>query len=198
MDVGEVASLPLPGDHNQLNLQAALCAVAACGCTDSASLSSSFASAPTLSGRLETVAEKDGVRWVYDIQATTAPAAAAGIKATGATGKRIVLLVGGEDKGMDFAEMADEAALHCDLVLALPGSGTDAFLGSLRERCEVLHCPDLDTSLERARRRGRPGEVVLLSPGCAFFFRAYIDGGPSFRERVRTMLALTPHDTEPT
>jgi len=198
LDVGEVTALPLPGAHNLLNLQAALCAVAACGCTDSASLSASFASAPTLSGRLETVAEKDGVRWVYDIQATTAVAAAAGIKATGATGQRIVLLVGGEDKGMDFTEMADQAALHCDVVLALPGSGTDAFLSSLRGRCEVLHCPDLDTTLKRARQRSRPGEVVLLSPGCAFFFRAYIDGGPSFGERVRTMLALTSHDPEPT
>jgi len=197
LDVGEVTGLPLPGAHNLLNLQAALCAVAACGCTDSSSLNSSFASAPTLSGRLETVAIKDGVRWVYDIQATTAPAAAAGIQATGASGQRIVLLVGGEDKGMDFAEMADQAALHCDLILALPGSGTEAFLNRLNERCEVIHCPDLQAALERARQRSRDGQVVLLSPGCAFFFRAYIDGGPSFRERVQAMLSLTPHHTEP-
>lgn len=198
LDVGDVSGLPLPGDHNLLNLQAALCAVAACGFTDTNVLNDSFASIPGLSGRLETVATSDGVRWIYDIQATTAPAAAAGIKAIGATTQRIVLLVGGEDKGMDFSAMADQAALHCDVVLALPGSGTDAFLRCLDERCEVLRCSTLEAALGLALLHSSPGDAVLLSPGCAFFYRAYIDGGPSYLERVRRMLALHSQQKEQT
>jgi UDP-N-acetylmuramoylalanine--D-glutamate ligase len=196
LDIGDVRGLPLPGDHNLLNLQAALCAVAACGFTDTETLHNSFTSVPGLSGRLETVAESDGVRWIYDIQATTAPAAAAGIEAIGAITKRIVLIVGGEDKGMDFTAMAEQAARHCDVVLALPGSGTDAFLRCLEERCEVLRCPNLEDALVNARLRSKPGDSVLLSPGCAFFYRAYIDGGPSYLERVRRMLALNSQQKE--
>ena len=196
VDLGDIAALPLPGSHNLLNLQAALCAVAACGCVDSARLNAAFASAPALQGRLETVAEHRGVRWIYDIQATTATAAAAGIEAIGATAASIVLIVGGEDKGMDFSEMAEQAARYCELVLALPGSGSDAFLRTLGQRCEILHCSDLGQALQRARERSHEGQVVLLSPGCAFFYRAYIDGGPSFRERVRDMLDSRIHEKE--
>jgi UDP-N-acetylmuramoylalanine--D-glutamate ligase len=196
--LGPTEALPLPGAHNLLNLQAALCAVAACGFADATSLSRAFASAPGLPGRLEEVAEHGDVRWIYDIQATTAEAAAAGITAVGGRDGRagregregaIVLLVGGEDKGMDFSAMAEAAASASRRILVLPGTGADAFLQSLAGRAEVEHCSDLDSALVRARAVACAGDTVLLSPGCAFFFRDYIDGGPSFAQRVQRMLS---------
>jgi len=199
LELARASDLPLPGEHNLLNLQAALCATAACGFLDRDVLRSALCNAPGLPGRLELVAEQAEVRWVYDIQATTAPAAAAGIEAIAASGTPIVLLVGGEDKGMDFTEMANAAASSSRRILALPGTGTDALLASLADRAEVEHCTSLDHGLERARAIAQPGDTVLLSPGCAFFYRHYIDGGPSFTERVRRMLGLdyaTPHTSE--
>jgi len=85
--------------------------------------------------------------------------------------------------------MADAAAGASRRVLVLPGSGAEAFLESLAGRAEVEHCGDLDSALVRARQVARAGDTVLLSPGCAFFFREYIDGGPSFAQRVRRILS---------
>ena len=98
------------------------------------------------------------------------------------------LIVGGEDKGMDYSGMANAAAEAAARVLALPGSGTDAFLAALRERCTVDHFDDLDQTIDFAASQSRPGDVVLLSPGCAFFHRNFIESGQPFARRVSRVI----------
>ncbi len=181
-----VSGFVLPGAHNRLNLCAAVAAALAAG-ADPALLGPAVATFPALEGRLEQVAERDGVRWVYDIQATTAPAAEAGIEAVGVD-RPVVLIVGGEDKGMQYAGMAGAAVRHAARILALPGSGTDAFLAALDGRVEVDTFESLDDLIVAARDLAHPGSTVLLSPGCAFFHREYIGGGPTFAKRVRRLL----------
>ncbi len=187
VDVAPISALKLPGEHNRTNLLSALCAAVAAG-SDPQALAPRIATFGGLAGRLERVAEQGGVRWIWDIQATTAPAAEAGIRAEG-EGRRLLLLVGGDDKGMDYRGMADAAAEHADAVLALPGSGTDAFLGALGDRVPVHRHDALDAALAHARSLARPGTSVLCSPGCAFFFSRFVDGGPSFARRVAAVLA---------
>lgn len=185
--LGRADDLPLPGRHNQANLMAAACAAVAAGAAPM-HLGEAFPTFRPLDGRLEVVAERDGVRWIYDIQATTAPAAEAGIRAIGG-GARVILLVGGDDKGMDYSGMADAAARHCERVIALPGSGTDAFLACLGGRVQVDRLSDLDSAIGLARRAASRGHAILLSPGSAFFFRRYIEDGLSFARRVEAALA---------
>jgi UDP-N-acetylmuramoylalanine--D-glutamate ligase len=186
-EVGSAGEMPLPGAHNRANLLAAVCAAVAAGASPER-LGPTFATFPALPGRLEVVADRDGVRWIYDIQATTAPAAAAGIHAIGGGGRRIVLIVGGEDKGMDFGGMAEAARQHCDRLIALPGSGTDALLEAVGQHLPVDRCEDLDAAVALARQLAEPGSAVLLSPGCAFFHRRFILSGPTFAKRVEAAL----------
>jgi UDP-N-acetylmuramoylalanine--D-glutamate ligase len=84
--------------------------------------------------------------------------------------------------------MADAAARHCERILVLPGSGSDAFLARLEGRLPVERLEDLDGAIARARRVATPGSAVLLSPGCAFFQSRYIEGGPTFERRVEAAL----------
>ena len=184
--VASLADFPLPGEHNRANLLSALLAAAAAGARLDR-LGPAVATVRPLPGRLETVAEQEGVRWIWDIQATTAPAAEAGIRAEGAS-RRLILLVGGDDKGMDYRGMADAAAASADRVLALPGSGSEAFLAALGGRVPVERHDELDPALARARAVAGPGMSVLCSPGCAFFFSRFVDGGPGFARRVRAVL----------
>ncbi len=100
----------------------------------------------------------------------------------------MVLLVGGEDKGMDYTGMADATAAVGRAVIALPGSGTEAFLKALDGRLPVVRVDDLDAALPAAREQAQPGDAVLLSPGCAFFHSTFITGGPSFARQVRALL----------
>jgi UDP-N-acetylmuramoylalanine--D-glutamate ligase len=185
-DMADVSDFALPGLHNRLNLCAAVTAAMAAG-ADPDAIGPALAEFAPLAGRLETVAERDGVRWVYDIQATTAPAATAGIEAIGAS-RRILLIVGGEDKGMDFRPMADAAAVHADRILMLPGSGAEAFLRALAARVPVDRFESLADLLPAALAAAPPGSTVLLSPGCAFFHRAYLNQGPGYGTLVRRLL----------
>jgi UDP-N-acetylmuramoylalanine--D-glutamate ligase len=185
LDLGG-APLQLPGTHNARNLAAALAAALAAGAPPDA-LVDGWADFGGLAGRLEEVARDGDVRWLYDIQATTAPAAEAGLRAIG--GRSTVLIVGGDDKGMDYGGMADAAAAHASAVLALPGSGTEAFLGALAGRVGVERFTDLDSLLVDAVDRVPAGGTVLLSPGCAFFHSRFLEDGPTFGQRVASLLA---------
>ena len=193
--VPAVRQLELWGRHNRRNLLAAVATAAAAqpGPLDGDLQLGSFQGLPE---RLQTVAEENDVLWIDDIQATTAPAAAAGIEAVGHRREGIVLLVGGEDKAMDYRGMADAAGDHVRQVLCLPGSGTEAFLTALGNRVPVERASDLDSMLVRARELAVPGEAVLLSPGCAFFRRDHVGSGSPFPVRVRQLLATGNGDLE--
>ena len=99
-----------------------------------------------------------------------------------------MLIVGGDDKGMDYSGMADAAAEFCDVLLALPGSGTDALMLQLGDRVPVEHFVDLDAVVARAVESAAPGSAILLSPGCAFFHSRYIEPGATFARRVEAAL----------
>ncbi len=185
--VGRLEELAVPGTHNRLNMLAALCAASAAG-AEPARLVDAIPKFKGLPGRLEAVAEREGIRWIYDIQATTAPAAAEGINAIGAAGRRVLLIVGGDDKGMDYSGMAAAAAQHCDKVLALPGTGTEALVAKLPATLPVERFEDLDQVIAHAKEIAAPGTAVLLSPGCAFFHSRYIEPGPTFARRVEAAL----------
>lgn len=188
--LGSVRRLALPGDHNASNLLSAICGALATG-ADPDRFEDAWASFAPMTGRLEEVAHHEGVRWIYDIQATTAPASEAGLRALGGDGTSIVLLVGGEDKGMDYAGMADAAALVGRAVVRLPGSGSEGFVSALAGRLPVLTADDLDDGLAIARTLAQPGDAVLLSPGAAHFQSRFIDGGASFTRRVRALIEIT-------
>ena len=87
-------------------------------------------------------------------------------------GRRVALLVGGFDRGIDYAPLADGlAGRDGTLVLTLPDNGP-AVGAVLRARgVEVVDCADVAQAVERALRWARPGDVVLLSPAAPSFGR---------------------------
>ncbi len=184
-ELGRADTLTLPGAHNRQNLLSAVAAAVAGGARPEL-LADAWATFPSMPGRLELVAEDAGVRWIYDIQATTAPAAEAGIRAIGGAGTT-VLVVGGEDKGMNYAGMASAARRHCRAVVVLPGTGSDAFLEALGPDVPHIAVDDLDRGLAEAQSLAQPGDAVLVSPGCAFFSSRFV-AGRSFHGRVRDLL----------
>ena len=130
--------------------------------------------------RLESLGKWNGVEWFNDSKATTPHAARAAI----AGFDRVVLIAGGYDKGVDLAPMAVDR----DRVAALVAVGdtaesvATAFRGvPVIERTELL-----DDAVRLAAGHARPGEVVLLSPGCASFdhYRGFEERGDHFRRLV--------------
>ena len=127
--------------------------------------------------RREVVGRWDGVTWVDDSKATNPHAAVAAIRAYGP----VVLIAGGRNKGLDVAAICAEPGLRHVIGLGEAGpemvgaAAAGTLVGSMEEAVAL------------ADRLARPGDTVLLAPGCASFdmFRSYADRGEVFAAAVR-------------
>ncbi len=134
--------------------------------------------------RISLVGESGGVRWYDDSKATTPHAALAAMRSF--PGGGIVLIAGGRNKGLDLAPLAT-AGDHLAAVVAIgeaAGEVEAAFAGT---GVAVVAAGSMDDAVRLAAGRARPGDVVLLSPGCASFdaYTGYAARGDDFARAVR-------------
>jgi UDP-N-acetylmuramoylalanine--D-glutamate ligase len=108
------------------------------------------------------------------------------------TGRRVALIAGGHDRGIDYAPLAAGLAARDapSLVLAVPDSGPRiqaAIEAESPGKVEVAACTDLAAAVERGYRWALPDGVVLLSPAAPSFgrFRDYRDRGEAFARAMR-------------
>ena len=136
--------------------------------------------------RMEVVAERDGVSYVDDSKATNPAAVAA---ALGGLERPVVLLLGGSEKETDFGEIVP-ALDRCRAVVCQGEAGPriSGYLQSEWDADSVFLEADLASAVEMARKLARPGDVVLLSPGCASFdqFSGYAARGEAFAQLARS------------
>ena len=140
--------------------------------------------------RIADVAEVDGVRWVDDSKATNCHAAETSLLAYDS----VVWIAGGLAKGQEFDELVVRAREHIRGAVLL---GVDR--DRIREAL-VRHAPDvpvvevsrtdtgaMDDVVDAAAALARPGDTVLLAPGCASWdmFRDYAQRGDAFADAVR-------------
>ncbi|HLE59505.1 MAG TPA: UDP-N-acetylmuramoyl-L-alanine--D-glutamate ligase [Candidatus Limnocylindria bacterium] len=138
--------------------------------------------------RMELIGEWGGVRWVNDSQATIPMAAVAGIRAFAPA--PVVLIAGGSDKGLDYAEYARTIVERCRAAVLI-GETAATLAALLGGRVPVRRAADMDDAVAAASAAARPGDVVLLAPAAASFdmFADYAARGDAFR---RAVLAIRP------
>jgi UDP-N-acetylmuramoylalanine--D-glutamate ligase len=178
--------VPLPGRHNVANAMAAACAALAAG-ADLDAVRRGLESYRSLPHRLEFVGEVCGRRFYNDSLATTPESAVVGLEAFSAP---VVLLAGGYDKQIDLTPLA-LGILRRAKAAALMGQTADLLACLLEEHGDADEPPtSLCDSFEEAFRwaveNSQPGDVVLLSPGCASYdwFHNYAERGRRFVELV--------------
>ena len=179
--------LKLPGRHNVANALAAIAASVSVG-ADAKSAQQGIESYQPLPHRLQFIAEVSGRRFYNDSLATTPESAEVALSAFDAP---IVLLAGGYDKHVDLSHMAAAIARQAKAVSLM---GQTAI--SLRETIEgnescICEVSPPQTSFvaafDWAVEHSAPGDVILLSPGCASYdwFRNFSDRGAQFADLVR-------------
>ena len=135
--------------------------------------------------RLEFVSEIAGVRYYNDSKATNVDAT---LKALDAFPGRILIILGGKDKGSDYTVLQKplrEKAILALLIGAAAGKIEKQISGSVAlERAETL-----ERAVETASHAAQPGDVVLLAPACASFdqFQNYEHRGRVFKDLVRQL-----------
>ncbi len=175
----------LPGVHNQRNallaMQVAAAALRLDGVTPNASeLSERLADFRGLPHRLALVHSANDVRWFDDSKATTPEATLLAV-ASFPDATRIHLIAGGSDKGSDLSGIASLAP-HLAGLYAI-GTTAPSLL-----RHGGHHCGTLEMAAQTIVAALKPGDVVLLSPGCASFdqFGNYQERGNRFAALART------------
>jgi UDP-N-acetylmuramoylalanine--D-glutamate ligase len=130
--------------------------------------------------RVALVGEAGGVRFYDDSKATTPHAAATAV----AGFESVVLIAGGRNKGLDLGVLAESAG-PIRAVVAI-GEAAPEVVAAFDGVRPVTRAGSMDDAVRAAVDLARPGDAVLLSPGCASFdwYGSYGERGDDFARAV--------------
>jgi UDP-N-acetylmuramoylalanine--D-glutamate ligase len=184
--IADRAAVALPGLHNLENALASAAAAELAGASAPA-VASALVRFTGLRHRSELVAEADGVAWVDDSKGTNPDAVVKSL--AGFPDGRVILILGGSEKGSDFAILSGPAAAKARLVLTI-GQSAEKIERAL-SGVEVQRAGTMERAVDAAAAAARPGDTVLLSPACASFdqYRNFEERGEHFRSLVLDRVA---------
>ncbi|MBC8506002.1 MAG: UDP-N-acetylmuramoyl-L-alanine--D-glutamate ligase [Anaerolineales bacterium] len=186
-----IESIQLRGAHNLLNVLAA-CAIASAVEIPAGVIQAGVEKFKGVAHRLEYVRSWGGADWYNDSMATAPERAIAAINAFD---EPIVLLVGGRDKNLPWAELAAVAGQRVDH-LVIFGEASDVISHAMNEANHVERpyttaiCQGLCEAVKVAAEVVDPGDVVLLAPGGTSFdeFIDFSERGEYFRKWVNELV----------
>jgi UDP-N-acetylmuramoylalanine--D-glutamate ligase len=180
-------ALRIRGRHNAINALAALALAHSAGC----------ALGPMLYGlreyrgephRVEPVAIVNEVEYFDDSKGTNVGATVAALQGLGAD-RRVVVILGGDGKGQDFAPLLEPVSRFARAVVLM---GRDASL--IRDALAACAVPlhdalSLPAAVQQASDLAQPGDAVLMSPACASFdmFKNYEHRAEVFKDAVQSL-----------
>ena len=172
------------GAHNLENVMATLAIGLACGAAPD-SMRETIRNFNGVEHRLEFVTEINGVKFYNDSKATNVDST---IKALEAFDQGVIVILGGKDKGGDYAPLVPLIQARCEHVILI-GAAADK-IGSALENTKPLHrAATMPDAVILAARLAHPGNTVLLAPACASFdmFDNYEHRGRVFKEAVNAI-----------
>ena len=190
-------AIHLRGDHNRLNVLAAITIGHAAGLSLDAMLEAidHFHGVPH---RLELVRELHGVKWFNDSIATAPERTMAAVRSFD---EPIVLMLGGKDKDLPWEDLAQLVRKRVDHVVVF-GQAAEKILGALgtssrkgdsksgtKRPHSIHHCDGLQEAVQQAAEVAESGDIVLLSPGGTSFdqFNDFAERGEWFRKWVQEL-----------
>ena len=181
----EQEALSLTGRHNIYNSLAAGIASNIAGIKKEV-IRQSLSDFPGVEHRLEKVCTVRGVHYVNDSKATNVDAC---WYALDSMKTKVVLIVGGKDKGNDYEPVKPLIREKCRAIVYLGADNQ-----KLHDNFDALGLPVCDTHsmrdcVQACYELAQPGDTVLLSPCCASFdlFKNMEDRGEQFKELVRNL-----------
>ncbi len=175
-------ALRIRGRHNATNALAALALAQAAGCT----------LAPMLYGlreyrgephRVEPVAMVREVEYFDDSKGTNVGATVAALTGLGAE-RRVVVILGGDGKGQDFAPLYGPVQRYARAVVLIGRDGPAIRAAVQGTGVPLFDAATLPEAVAIAQAQAQPGDAVLLSPACASF-----DMFDNYEHRARVFVA---------
>lgn len=194
-----VARLGLLGEHNERNAllaRAALVALGVPGAADDTAVEAAATGFEPLASRLTQVASYGGVDFVDDGLSTNVLPTLAAVDAFGT--RRLALLVGGHDRGIDYAELGEGLARRASHgaqvhLFTMPDNGERiaAEVAAVAPGIAITRCDDLAEAVRAGHAWAAPEGVVLLSPAAPSFgrYRDYAERSAHFVTVVHDLAA---------
>ncbi|HJZ64629.1 MAG TPA: UDP-N-acetylmuramoyl-L-alanine--D-glutamate ligase [Candidatus Acidoferrum sp.] len=178
------SEIPLPGAHNLENVLAAVTAARLIGARPR-EIQKAVRSFKGVEHRLEFVAELNGVRYYNDSKATNVDAT---LKALDAFAGRILIILGGKDKGSDYTVLQTPLSEKAILALLI-GAAAQKIESQISGSVAIERAGTIQRAVEIASNTAQPGDIVLLAPACASFdqFENYEHRGRVFKQLVRAL-----------
>ncbi len=187
------AEIPLRGDHNILNVLAAMAITGAVGVKPETSRAAIHAFKP-VPHRLETVRVLDGVTYINDSIATAPERTLAALHSFD---EPLVLLLGGADKDLPWDEVVKLAIHKARHIIVFGQKGHKRVADKVAEIANripeaenvISYVPDLEQAVTMAHHLAQEGDVVLLSPGGTSFdaYGDFAERGEHFRRLVMAL-----------
>jgi UDP-N-acetylmuramoylalanine--D-glutamate ligase len=179
-----VNEIGIHGAHNQYNAMAAALTGMLLGVAPG-SIRKTLAAFAGVEHRLEFVREVAGIRYVNDSKATNVDSVWYALQSFA---QPIVVLIGGRDKGNDYARLTELVRKHVRAVVAI-GESAEKVETAFSGVRPVMRANTMDEAVRIARSLAHAGDVVLLSPACASFdwFRNYEHRGDVFKQLVHEL-----------
>jgi UDP-N-acetylmuramoylalanine--D-glutamate ligase len=181
----EQEELSLTGKHNIYNSLAAGISANISGIKKEI-IRKSLSDFPGVEHRLEKVTTVRGVQYINDSKATNVDACWYALESMRT---KVILILGGKDKGNDYNAISDLVKQKCSGIVYLGADNTklhnffDSFGIPVRDTHNMKDC------VEACYDMAKPGETVLLSPCCASFdlFKNMEDRGEQFKALVKNL-----------
>ncbi len=177
--------LALTGTHNTYNSLASGIAAKVMDIQDE-NIRESLSDFAGVEHRLEMVARIRGVDYVNDSKATNVNSCWYALQSMNT---RVVLILGGTDKGNDYTEIEElvKNKVHALIFLGADNSKLHAFFDGKVPQIE--DASSMEEAVKKAYKLAGKGDTVLLSPCCASFdlFKNYEDRGNQFKECIRNL-----------
>ena len=186
-------SLNLVGKHNHQNALLAVVAASTTGLLSDDMIESAFSSFSPLPHRLQVIEDSSGVKFVNDSLATNPHATVSALQAL--TDGRVILLVGGADRGVDYQVLVDQVVATPPMaILGLPDSGQRLIdqcghalaKAGLADVVVLEAVPGMIQAVARSRELARAGDYVVLSPAAPSFghYRDYAHRAEDFLNSI--------------
>jgi len=182
-----VDDITLPGKHNLSNMLGAATSSSLMGISDKhiANVMKTFTG---VEHRLENVAIIKNITYINDSKATNLDSVSVAIQSFN---KPVVLILGGRNKGADFRLLLPHIkSSHVRDIISY-GEAGGQISTAIGDAVRSVQVTDLNSAVKTAQRLAAPGDVVLLSPGCASFdqFANFEERGQYFKMKVMEMMA---------
>lgn len=180
----DTQKLIIKGDHNVYNAMASVISAKIFG-IEKEYIRKTLENFKGVEHRLEFVRELDGVKYFNDSKATNVNSVWYAIKGFS---EKLVLILGGKDKGNDYSQIEKEVLEHVKHIISI-GSSKQKVHDYFKDKLPVSVADDMKDAVLKAKKIAFNGDVVLLSPACASFdmFDNYEHRGRIFKDIVNNL-----------